>query len=107
MKINTTITTISLIFKHYLTPLRKKTSLGKCLAGSQAYNPIRDSRRDCWREFSRQKVSPTVSAGVPDRIICMTPYETPRLVFFSRAMLVTDRYIFRIFRSNILQLVQI
>ena len=25
---------------------RKKTRLGKSLAGNQAYNPIRDSRRD-------------------------------------------------------------
>ena len=33
--------------------LRQKTSLGESLAGSHAYNPIRDSRRD----FSRQTVS--------------------------------------------------
>ena len=68
---------------------REKMSLGESLAGSHAYNPIRDFRRDswrdffarkvsstvsprdfwqdCWREFSRQKVSPRVS---------------PRLVFF-------------------------
>ena len=40
---------------------RKKTSLGESLAGSHAYNPIRDSqqdswqdsRPDCWQDFSR------------------------------------------------------
>ena len=39
---------------------RKKTSLGESLAGSQDYNPIRDSRRDSLRDFSRQRVSPRV-----------------------------------------------
>ena len=45
----------------------KKTSLGESLAGSHAYNPIRDSRWHSWRDFLARKVLPTVS---------------PRLVFF-------------------------
>ena len=61
-----------LSFKVCRDNTRKKTSLGESLGGSHAYNPIRDSRRDPWRDFSRQKVSPRVS----DRIICMTPDET-------------------------------
>ena len=51
-----------------VTNPRKRTSLRESLAGSQAYNPIRNSRRD----FLSQKVSPRVS----DRIICMTFSET-------------------------------
>ena len=41
---------------YVLNTPRKKTSLGESLAGSHAYNPIRDSRRDCGRNFSRQKL---------------------------------------------------
>ena len=61
----------------------KKTSLGESLAGSHAYNPIRDSRRDPWRDFLARtvlstvwpRVLPRVSARVSDRIVCMTPGE--------------------------------
>ena len=71
----------------------KKTSLGESLAGSHAYNPIRDSRRDSWWDFLARKVLPTVwpwvlprvSARVSDRIICMTPGETlSETRFFTR-----------------------
>ena len=46
----------------------KKTSLGESLAGSHAYNLIRDSRRDTWRDFLVRKVSPTVSPKVSPRV---------------------------------------
>ena len=48
---------------------RKKTSLGESLAGSHAYNPIRDSRRDSWRDFLTRKVLPTVCPRVLPRVL--------------------------------------
>ena len=63
----------------------KKTSLGESLAGSHAYNPIRDSRRDSWRDFLARKVSlkvsPRVSARLSARLLARL---SPRLVFFTR-----------------------
>ena len=38
---------IVLVFR----PRVKKSSLGESVAGSHAYNPIRDSRRDSWRDL--------------------------------------------------------
>ena len=46
----------------------KKKSLEESLAGSHAYNLIRDPRWDSWRDFLARKVS--------DQIVCMTPSET-------------------------------
>ena len=47
----------------------KRTSLGKSLAGSHAYNPIRDSWRDSWRDFLARKVLPTVWPRVLPRVL--------------------------------------
>ena len=52
----------------YIIPRVKKKSLGESLAGTHAYNPIRDSRRDSCRDFLARKVSPTVSPKVSPRV---------------------------------------
>ena len=54
---------------HSITVPRKKTSLGESLAGSHAYNPIRNSRRDSWRDFLTRKVLPTVWPRVLPRVL--------------------------------------
>ena len=67
---------------------RKKTSLGESLAGSHAYNPI----RDCWRDFSRKKSRQEsrresrigLYAGLPSRL-------SPRHVFFTRVVIFCDK----------------
>ena len=61
--------------------LRKKTSL----AGSHAYNPIRDSRLDSWWDFWRSSsVSPESRIGLYARLFARL---SPRLVFFTRVLL--------------------
>ena len=89
----TAIISYSRIMKHILprasliNPRKKKSNLGESLAGSHAYNPIRDSRRDFLaRKISRTvspKVSSRVSPRVSDRIICITPGETLSKTRFS------------------------
>ena len=53
----------------YQSALRKKRVL-ESLAGSHAYNPIRDSRRDFLARKDSPTVSPKLSLRVSDRIIC-------------------------------------
>ena len=62
--------------KFEISSPHKKTSLGESLAGSHAYNPIRDSRQEPWRDFLARQVSPTISPRVSPRVL---PWVLPRL----------------------------
>ena len=72
--------------------VKKKTSLGADSHDSHAYNPIRDFRRDSWRDV-RARVSPRVSPRVSNRIIYMTlgeAFSETRFFFMRDA---TENYI--------------